>query len=177
MCVAVMPHAAIAETVDADFSIDDVNSELKEGVYHLNARLDLQLGDEMREALRNGVPLVFVLELEILEPRFKWLNREVAHVQQRYELRYHALSRQYMLTNLNTGIQSAFHNLDFALSKLSYIENLPLLDADVIEGRDDVLARLRIRLDVGKLPLPLKIRAYTSHSWHTTSNWVRWALQ
>jgi len=177
ICFAVAQHAAFAESIDAEFSIRDIRSELKEGVYHLNARLDLQLGDEMREALRNGVPLVFVLELEILEPRFKWLNREVAHVEQRYELRYHALSQQYLLTNLNTGIQSAFHNLTFALSKLSYIENLPLLDADVIEGRDDVLARLRIRLDVGKLPLPLKIRAYTSQNWYTTSTWVRWALQ
>ena len=172
-----MPYVATAEVVDAKFSIDDITSEFKEGVYHLNARLDLQLGDEMRETLRNGVPLVFVLELEVLEPRFKWLNREVAHVEQRYELRYLALSQHYMLTNLNTGIQLAFHNLAFALNKLSYIENLPLLDADVIEGRDDVLARLRIRLDVGKLPLPLKIRAYTSQNWHTTSTWVRWPLQ
>jgi len=174
---AVMQSAAIAETADAEFSINDISSELRDGVYHLYARLDLQLGDEMREALRNGVPLVFVLKLEILEPRFKWFNREITQVEQRYELHYHALSQQYLLTNLNTGIQSAFHSLAFALSSLSRIQNMPLLDADVIEGRDDVLARLRIQLDVGELPLPLKIRAYTNQSWQTSSAWVRWPLQ
>ncbi len=175
LCSALM-LPVFAEKTTAAFSIEDAESELIDGVYHLNARLGIRLGDEMREALRNGVPLVFVLELEVIEPRLKWLKRQVVQVEQRYELRYHALSQQYLLTNLNTGIRLVFHNLAWALDALQHIERLPLLDADVIEGRDAAQTRLRLRLDVSALPLPLKIRAYTSPNWQIRSDWVPWPL-
>jgi hypothetical protein len=170
-------HFSPVAADDSRFAIISLDSVLEDDVYHLDARLDLSLGEEMYEALKNGVPLVIVLETEVLEPQLKWFNTEVVHLEQRYELRYHPLTRQFLETNLNTGIQVVHPTLSSALSNLSRIENLPLLEADVIRDREDALVRIRVRLDVSQLPLPLRVRAYTDPGWRVRSPWVRWPLK
>lgn len=160
----------------SQFSIHSVSAELSDGVYVLNARLDVELSEEMSNALKNGVALVFVLDLHVKEQKYRWFKKTVVKLEQRYELRYHALSQQYILTNRNTGLQSSFRSLSRALRKLGKIEDLPLLDASVISLYDDAVSLLRLRLDVRELPLPLKVRAYTSSDWQTRSRWVRWNL-
>ena len=172
LLLAVIIQSAFA----SDFTIHSVRSELDDDVYLLSARLDIDLGKEMREALKNGVPLVFVLDLHVKEKKYRWYRKSVVKLEQRYELRYHALSQLYILTNLNTGIQTSFRSLSRSLDSLGKIESLPLLDASVIADRDNVSALLRLRLDVSELPLPLKVRAYTNDDWQTRSRWTRWDL-
>lgn len=160
----------------SDFTIHSISSELDDDVYLLSARLDIDLGKEMRDALKNGVPLVFVLDLHVNKQKYRWYRKSVAKLEQRYELRYHALSQLYILTNLNTGIQTSFRSLSRSLDSLGKIESLPILDASVIAEHDNVTALLRLRLDVSELPLPLKVRAYTNDDWQTRSRWTRWDL-
>lgn len=171
--VAYMLLLPVQGVFAAGFLLHSISTELSDGVYALNARVDLDLGEEMSAALKNGVPIVFVLDLQITEPRYRWFKKAVIELEQRYELRYHALSQQYLLTNLNTGIQTIFRSLSRALEKLGRIENLPLLDASLLTDREVNHARLRFRVDVSELPLPLKIRAYTSGKWQTSSQWIR----
>ncbi len=53
--VAALP--AYAEGLEGRFEVRSADLELKEGVYHLNARIDLPVGDAVRRGLAEGVPL------------------------------------------------------------------------------------------------------------------------
>ena len=42
--------------------------------YVISSEIDLQLSDELRNALERGVPLFFTLELRVYQPRKYWLD-------------------------------------------------------------------------------------------------------
>ena len=59
----------------------------------------------LEDALNKGVPLHFLLEFELIRPRWYWLNEKVVNVQQRYRLSYNALTRQYRV-----GVGTLYQN-------------------------------------------------------------------
>ena len=50
---------------------------VEDGEVLLNAEFDLALNATLEEALEKGVPLYFVLEVELLRPRWYWLDEKV----------------------------------------------------------------------------------------------------
>lgn len=159
-----------------DFRVDRLSSEQRDGVYYLDADFSLKLGDEMRAALRNGVQLVLAIDFNVTRSRRFWLDEYVAGLKQRYSLRFHALTRQYLVQNMNTGIQKSYHNLVSALDALRTLRNLPVLDAGILQQGVQYDARLRVYLDIDALPVALKVRAYTKKGWSVSSEWVSWQI-
>ncbi|MFP4682138.1 MAG: DUF4390 domain-containing protein [Ectothiorhodospira sp.] len=147
-----------------------------EGVYQLDARIDYRLEANLREALHNGVRLTFDMRVEITRDR-NWLwDETVAGLTQGYRLQYHALSRLYLLTHLNTGVQRTFHRLEAALTAMGDVEALPLLDAALLETGTDYRVHLRTALRVDALPLPLRLRGYLIPDWKPESDRYAWPL-
>src|SRR5450631_3078633 len=75
--------------------------------YFLEADFEIVLNPTLEDALNKGVPLYFLLEFEVIRPRWYWLNEKVLNTQQQYRLAYNALTRQYRL-----GVGSLFQNFD-----------------------------------------------------------------
>jgi hypothetical protein len=173
--------AGIATTAEAEngppFTVDFAGTELVNGVYHLNAGIRYDLSPVLSDALHNGVALVFEVQVDIHRVRSWWLDEHVATVTQRYRLEYHALSRLYLVTHLNTGVQQSFFRFSSVLSFLGELEALPLLDASLLDGDSEYEGRLRARLAVDALPLPLRVRAYLSPDWSPVSDWYTWSLR
>src|SRR5690606_2917014 len=65
--------------------------------FYINVQADIGLSKAMKQALKKGVDLYFVTRLQIMKPRWYWLNEEVARGKERVELSYQALTRQYRL--------------------------------------------------------------------------------
>jgi hypothetical protein len=130
----------------------------------------------MREALENGVGLFFELQIRITRQRRWWLDEEVASLRQRHLLEYHALSRQYVVKNLNTGINSTFPYLESALVSIGKVRNFPMLDASLLNRSDRYRVSLLVLLDKDQLPLPLRVRALVSDDWRNTSDTYSWRL-
>ncbi|MHB1239413.1 MAG: DUF4390 domain-containing protein [Gammaproteobacteria bacterium] len=153
------------------FSVLSANTYLDDAVYRLNARLAFRLSATAAEALKNDVPLIIELQIQLMRPR-RWLWAEtVARLRQRYQVRYHALSRQYLVTNLNTGIRRIYPTRGMAFKAIGSIRNLPILDEKLLGGGHGDFVRLRVRLDIESLPLPLRPMAYLSSGWHLASDW------
>ena len=165
-----------AEPRKATVNFVSLSSVLINGKYHLNAEMGLVLSEEMIEAMDNGVPLIYLLSMKVLKPRLIWFHQIIELQQQRYELRYHALSRQYLVTNLNSGQQSSFFTLASALDGLGDIEQLPLLNKSLMDKDKHYFAEVKFKLDVERLPVPLKVRAYAKKAWRVKTRWVRWQL-
>ena len=158
------------------FAINNLNSETVDGVVRIDADIDYNLTPELRDALHNGVDLVIEMELRVQRQRGWWFDEDVAALSQRYLLGYYALSRLYVIQNLNTGVQSTYPSLGSALYALGVVRDFPLIDAALLKSGERYEAGLQARLAVDQLPLPLRVRAYVSDGWRPESDWYRWSL-
>jgi len=143
--------------------------------YYLEADFEITLNSTLEDALNKGVPLYFLLEFEIIRPRWYWLDEKVVNTQQQYRLAYNALTRQYRL-----GIGAFFQNfgeLNEALSFLSRVRRRQVLEIGVLSRGSVYSAGVRMRLDVSQLPKPFQLNALASRDWNLGSDWHRWSVK
>jgi hypothetical protein len=142
--------------------------------YFLEADFEIALNSTLEEALNKGVPLYFLLEFEVMRPRWYWLNEKVLNTQQQYRLAYNALTRQYRL-----GLGSLFQNfgsLSEALDFLSRVRRRQVLELGTLNKGSTYVASVRMRLDVSQLPKPFQLNALASRDWNFGSEWHRWSV-
>jgi hypothetical protein len=151
--------------------------EPAEGVYELNATVNLDLPEGARNVVREGVPLTLNLEIVVQRQRNYWLDDTVATLEQRYELVYHALSERYLVRNLNSGEQASFATLDAALDDMRVIGHLPILDQALLEqeGRHEI--SIRASIDVHTMPDALRFVLFWADDWRQRSEWYTWSPQ
>jgi len=158
------------------FTVHDAKTELVGNIYRLNADLELKLTPQALTALDNGVTLTIILDIEVYTPsRYLW-DSVLASLEQRYEIQYHTLADQYLLRNINSGSQFVYSTLDAALNALGKIEQLPILDAHLLQPEEHYKVRARSRLDLASLPVPMQLEAYISSEWWLNSGWYSWDL-
>jgi hypothetical protein len=143
--------------------------------YYLEADFEITLNATLEEALNKGVPLYFLLEFEMIRPRWYWLDDKVVNTQQQYRLAYNALTRQYRL-----GIGAFFQNfneLNEALAFLSRVRRRQVLELGMLSRGSVYSAAVRMRLDVSQLPKPFQLNALASRDWNLSSDWHRWSVK
>jgi hypothetical protein len=128
------------------------------------------------DALQSGIPLVIEIQIQVLEVRSWMWDSVFAELIQRRQLQYHALSRRYLLKNLNTGVQQSFSELPDALRAMGTIRNLPMLDHRLLTLGKDYAVRMRVLLDTEALPVPMRLWVYVSSAWDTDTKWYEWPL-
>jgi hypothetical protein len=177
-CVgAAWPSSSRAEGLEGRFEVRSGDLELKDGVYHLNARLDLPVGDAVRRGLAEGVPLTLELDLDVERVRQLLPNSRVAELTQRYHLQYNAVSAHYILRNDNSGQQESLGTVDAALELLSEVRGLPVLDKALLSPDRRYEASVRAKIDYGSVPFSLRLLMFWHNEWHRESDWYTWTLQ
>ncbi|MCW8901320.1 MAG: DUF4390 domain-containing protein [Gammaproteobacteria bacterium] len=171
-----MPAQSQAEQANG-FRILSASTHLNKNVFQLEAKINLNFSDDALEALRSGVPLIILLNIEVLKDRNWWWDKTVAELEQGYLLLYHALSEKYIIHNLNSGAQKNYGSLNAALYSLSNIHEFPLIDKNLLEAGDEYYARIRTYLDIESLPAPMRPIAYISSQWQLESDWFTWPLK
>lgn len=169
--------AARADGLEGRFEVRSADLELNDGVYHLNARIDLPVSDAVRRGLAEGVPLTLELDLDIERVRQLLPNSRVAELTQRYHLQYNAVSARYVLRNDNSGQQESLGTVDAALEQLSEVRNLPVLDKSLITPDRRYEANVRAKIDYGTVPVSLRMLMFWVNEWHRESDWYTWTLQ
>lgn len=142
--------------------------------YFLEADFGVTLNPTLEDALNKGVPLYFLLEFEIIRPRWYWLNEKIDDTRQQYRLSYNALTRQY---RLGVGsLYQSFSALSEALDFLSRVRRRQVLEPGVLAKGNTYTAGVRMRLDVSQLPKPFQLNALASRDWNFGSEWYRWSV-
>lgn len=159
------------------FKILAAETKLKDHVIQLDANMHLEFSEDALEALRSGVPLIVLVNIEIHQDRNWWWDKSVAELEQGYLLLYHALSEKYIIHNLNSGAQQNFTSLNGALHNLSNIRNFPLIDKKLLQKGEQYYVRMRTYLDIESLPAPMRPIAYISSQWKLESDWFVWPLK
>ena len=141
--------------------------------YSLSATIYYPLSPRIIEAIDHGVPITFYQEFQLLEPfniYWQW-QQNVWSRTVRYQLRYHALSKQYILLSLGTLQRRSFPSLDIALDDLGKIESLSLPPKHLINSSTLTL-QIRSGVDIHALPTPMRLGALISDKWQIKSPWV-----
>ena len=147
------------------------------GDYYLDANFEVELTRTLEDALNKGLPLHFIVEFELIRPRWYTLylwNKLVLEFEQQYRLSYNALTRQYRLS-LGAFHQN-FDTLNDALAVMGRLRPRFLADVDLLDQGKVYEAAIRMRLDVAQLPKPFQINALASRDWNLASEWFRWTL-
>lgn len=178
MLALLAPQVAAQEHRSAPgFYLINGNIHTGTDVLYLDAKFLGQLGSEAREALDSGIPLSLELQVRVIEPRYWWWDAEVVEFSQRQELRYHALSRRYVVHNRATGDSRTFFRRDVAMTDWTTLEAVPLLRRQQLENGVHYEVQVRVRLDLDSLPHPLRTVAYVSPDWRLVSEWYTWPLE
>jgi hypothetical protein len=142
--------------------------------YVLNAQFDVAFNPTLEEALQKGVSLYFVLEFELLRPRWYWLDEKIIAQSIQYRISYAPLTQQYRVTSGLLGQQ--FASLEEVEHLLSRVTSRPVVAADALTKGARYDAAVRLRLDVTQLPKPFQINALASREWSMQSEWYRWSF-
>jgi len=174
LLLAVLPGFSQADD-PGEFLVDDAHAWSEGSRHMLDAQFTIRLSSGAREALESGVPLVLEFQVQLVKThKWFWDVVDVEQTQHR-QLQYHALSRSYLVRDLNAGTQGNYRRLDDALRAAGAIQELVLTDAPLEEGRR-YLVRIRGSLDIESLPTPVRLLAYVSSAWDMQSDWYAWPL-
>ena len=164
-----------AATARADtIVVKSAELRAEEDGYFLNAEFDFSLNPTLDEALQKGVPLYFLLEFELVRPRWYWLDEKVITATTQYRVSYNALTRQYRVASGLLGL--TFDSLDEVQRFLSRVTSREVARRDQVVKGTRYEAALRLRLDVNQLPKPFQMSALASRDWTLQSDWHRWTF-
>ncbi|GBU08982.1 hypothetical protein AwWohl_01200 [Gammaproteobacteria bacterium] len=146
---------------------------------YLDLNAKIILNQTQIEILRNGIPLTFALETVFKRERLYFFNEILDENIRKFELSYHTLSNQYLITYTNINMVKSFPNLSLALDFMSNISNIPIGSAGLIQPKIPKLKYLgliKLGLDINSLPTPMLIPAYFSKDWSLSTPWTSWEI-
>lgn len=132
-----------------------------EGVY-LDYDIQVNLSDDLKDALQRGISVVFVAEALLFERRWYWTDRQRAQAVRRWRLTYQPLTRQW---RVSIGAFTRQHaSLDEALGTLRRSTRWRLTDRPEGDPGDHYVD-FGFRLDTKELPRPLQIGMGGRDTW------------
>lgn len=147
--------------------------------YAVSADFKLELNPRLEEAVTRGVALNFLIDFELINPRWYWFDDKLASSQLSLRLSYHALTRQYRVAS--GGLHRSFTSLDEALRVLGRLRDWQVIekaaDYPQIKPGETYRGALRLRLDINKLPKTFQISAMGNKDWHLSSDWKTWEVK
>jgi hypothetical protein len=173
LCAALLVSPALA-----DFAVKDLKPVIAGNTLTINGEIDLAIPAKVEEAVSKGIPLEVLIEVRFYRTRsWLWADRITTWVLKR-EVRYHALSGQYLVTDKSQRPEAmeSFTSLQQALRAMGTL-NAVELGLPLTPTADTAFElRLRASLDIESLPAPLRPVAYTSLDWRLDSGWSTWSV-
>lgn len=165
-------------TVEA-FGVDVKNVQINSqgDSYVLSAAIIYHLSASAMEALENGVPLFWDVQIRTLQQRDYLWDKVLVNNSIRYRIQYHALLNMYRVRKEGrSGELYNFSTLPGALDAMSAIRDFPVMNQALYRQGKRYAVSIKVTLDRGALPLPLRPMAYVNPQWYVSSNWTLWPL-
>ena len=176
--VAALSPAADHEAPGSDgFVIEHAALRAAGGTYVVDARIDFAFSEDNLEALRNGVALTVIVDIEVRRKRDQWWDETLAARELRYRIETNLLTGRYRLRNFDDGSTRNYRSLEETVETLGVLESVPVIARDRLSPDAHYAGRIRARLDIEALPSPLRPIAYLSPRWRLNSGWFEWRIQ
>jgi len=195
LLACVFSATALAEGI----TVNKMEFRIGEEGYQLSASYDVNLNFVIKQALSRGIPIYFVGEFSLTQPRWgwldatqqalsrgmqsvfssspmtrwSWLDKDIFEGEQTVKLSYSVLTGRYRIAR--GALYQNFASLDDALNMLSR-QSSTAIPEDMIKKDEKYIAAARLRLDIEQLPKPLQVNALTDSDWTLDSGWYRWPV-
>jgi hypothetical protein len=175
-CLLILPlwsFAATASDYSAQIRYADLSHNSSDEL-QINAAIDYPLSPTAKEALLKGVPLEWMLTVEIRQSGWLW-DSIVFKQQLPYKLQFHALLNQYAVQT-SRGHSEMFLTLNAALGYMSQPQTIVIFDSSQLKADSDYQLALKTQFLREALPVPLRPFAYLDQQWYLSSNWFLWPI-
>lgn len=151
--------------------LENTTVAIKNKYLVLNGDVSVELEDTLIQALRTGIPLEFSSEFEINKPTFFW-SKNVYSKERHAILQYHGITRRFSV-QVNRGNFVHFESLTEALAACLSVKDWISVPANNLSvKKNNVYARIRLKLNLESLPRPISIVAASDNSWQVSTGWV-----
>ncbi len=161
------------------FTLDEkkVIKKAKENtVQQVSMFVDYRLSKAMRKALSHGVPLIANITFTLGQHHSWWWNTSDELLELRFQLKYLALSKHYVVTRLDTENHWSFSTLGGALQQMGKITQHPLPQLKNIEVDENYYLFVQATLSAKSIDLPLKLQSYFNNKYQLESEGVLWSF-
>ena len=145
--------------------------------YVLSADIVYQLSEKAKDALQNGVPLFWDLQVKVQQQRDVLWNKTLVDTAIRYRIQYHALLNMYRVRNEGNGEIYNFSTLSAALDLMSTVRDFRVIEKAELVPEKQYLFAVKVNFDRDALPLPLRPIAFIDPQWYLSSDWTLWPLK
>jgi len=159
-----------------NISVNDVSVSVADKKIIVDCEVQYGLDEQVKEALRNGIEMMFILEIELKHDNPYWIDQQLSYLQREFKIKYHALSKQYVMTETDSHVERSFPDLYSAFYFQNRLHSAELVSVESLDLDQEYYIRARARLVSEKLPLPLRIKSYVSTSWRASSGWTVWPM-
>lgn len=162
----------LAKNVRAADGVEILQARLEssdEG-YRLSASFSFELNRGLEEAITHGIPLFFTTEVELIRPRWYWLDEKTISTSRTVRISYNVLTRQYHAA-ISGSLQQNFNTLEDALSLIRRPQRWVVAEKGSLKFGQTYNVQLRTGLDVTQLSKPFQINALNNRDWHLSSDW------
>ncbi|PIE82648.1 MAG: hypothetical protein CSA10_00115 [Cardiobacteriales bacterium] len=139
---------------------------------YLDLNSNIYLDNEPIEALKNGLPLSFLYQIELKEAD-KWFADKVSLTRD-IHLNYNPVAQTFLYEDPITLKQVNHPSLEQALTAIGSMKSLPLIEVKQLplsENAHAVNIRVRFLLNEELLPVSLRFGALFSKEWNIKSGW------
>ena len=173
-------HSAASEGPDsrvAGFVVETAALRVVDGRYVADASIDFGFSEDIVEAMRNGVALTVIVDVEVRRMRAAWWYETLVAPEFRFRVETSVLTDRYRIRDLYQGVTTNFRSFDEMVDALGHLESIPVVAEDRLAPDGRYTARVRARLDIEALPSPLRPIAYLSPQWRLNSGWFECPIQ
>lgn len=157
-----------------DPTVTRIDPVVRNGMLEIDADVDFELNDQLRNAAERGLTLYFTADVAISHYRWYWFDEHVADAQMTWRIVYNALTRQW---RVGTGeLTLPVSTLDEAMSMVRNVRNWPVAPIDRFDPDTRYEGRFRLRLDTSQLARPFQVNALNSSSWTPATNWTEFSF-
>lgn len=158
------------------------------GQFFIDAQFSMRLTDAAREALENGIPLVFQVDAAIYRGRDMFWDERLSGAREEITLRFNQFTRRYLVSRMISSRFGRYHSLANALAAIGDIQAMAVGSSALVNRSPDPEGaatsppgrregRLRLRLMHERLPSPLQLPAIFDAQWQIDSGWQDWLIQ
>lgn len=151
-----------------------VEPYIEDGKLFINADIEFELSDDLRQAALKGVPLHFTADVEINRARWWWFDKTEIKESQTWRVVYNALTRQWRVGSGDLLWPES--SLQEALYAMQHIRHWAVAYAIDLDPHKTYEGRLRLRLDTSLLTRPLQVDALNGRSWSLATPWKNFSF-
>ena len=170
-----LPFSGYADDFAAEVTQAEIS--LQGDSYVLSADIVYHLSGQAKDALQNGVPLFWSIQVKLLQHRNVLWDKTLVDTAIRYRLQYHALLNMYRVRNEDNGEIYNFSTLSAALDLMSAVHDFLVIEQSELAPEKHYMCAVKVNFDRDVLPLPLRPIAYIDPQWYLSSDWTLWPLK